>query len=633
MERENGEIIFLSPTPTSNSNSSPYDRERVAGGDLVRRVDRNGDGSIARSGDRGLHLHDIHHEELVALRYLLPVRGGDTQDRARNRSLDLLPARGSRCSRRGLSDTVGNGERDLLAVDDRLAVPLDLDAIGLAADGDRLGARLAGRLGSGLRKTASHRSLRRILEEEDALLLAGGCDEDILISDRKPRVFKHLLRNRTALLRVGVVHLEHRLLGDGRIGLRELARGHELGGLLDDLRIRFDRGLAEVAEDHLRIARRKLLELAEHDVLDRLLRVELRDRRDGSAEAAETDAVVHLRDHVIVLVHHVVVAEHLRVCRQRAARHRAPHDLRVHVHRLRREEVLLHRVLEAVLRLLDLVDVEVETIVGIAVKRVPHRDDVGLAGAAAHRGHREIETVRSAAERREVAGDAVAGRLVRMELNVHLVAEKLAGEHHRVVHGGRRRRAGRILERDAVEGNSRIHNLFQSIAVELRRVRALIVDPGRQTHHRDDDFVVETRVVDALARPLEVVDIVERVEVTDRAHAVLLEHLRVELDHVGALRLETDDVHSAGERLEVGFGSGLAERVHHVERIFLAVEVAALKTRSAACLEPPHAGVVALLHAGEEVFGEDTRADDRLEAVTERGEHELYILFSHLFTP
>ena len=143
--------------------------------------------------------------------------------------------------------------------------------------------------------------------------------------------------------------------------------------------------------------------------------------------------------------------------------------------------------------------------------------------------------------------------------------------------------------------------------------------------------MVEARVVDALAGPLEVVHVVQGVEVADRTHAMLLEHLSMELDHVRALRLETDDVHAAAEGLEVRLRRRLAELVHHVERILLAVEVAALEARAAARLEPPHAGGIRLLHAREEVLGENAGAHDGLEAVTERGEHELYILFSHLF--
>ena len=141
--------------------------------------------------------------------------------------------------------------------------------------------------------------------------------------------------------------------------------------------------------------------------------------------------------------------------------------------------------------------------------------------------------------------------------------------------------------------------------------------------------MVEPGVVDALSGPLQVVDVVERVEVADGRHAVLLEHLRVQLDHVARLRLESDDVDAARKSLEVRLGSRLAELVHHLERVLLAVEVAALEPRAAAGLEPADAGLVRFLDAGKEVFGENARADDGLEAVAERSEHEFYCFLGH----
>ena len=125
--------------------------------------------------------------------------------------------------------------------------------------------------------------------------------------------------------------------------------------------------------------------------------------------------------------------------------------------------------------------------------------------------------------------------------------------------------------------------------------------------------------MDALAGPLEVVDVVERIEVADRAHAVLLEHLRMELDHVARLAFKANDVHAARERLQIGLRRRLAELVHHVEGIFLTVEVAALEPGAAARLEPANASRVSLLHAWEEILGENSRTDHGLKSVTERG--------------
>ena len=218
-----------------------------------------------------------------------------------------------------------------------------------------------------------------------------------------------------------------------------------------------------------------------------------------------------------------------------------------------------------------------------------------------------------------------------MELDVDPCAEDFARELHRLVNGGGGGGAGGVLETDAVKGDASLLDEFKAPGVELGRVGALVVDAGGQAHHRHDDLVLEAGVVDALAGPLEVVDVVEGVEVADRGHAVLLEHVGMELDHVARLGLETDDVDAAGEGLEVRVRSGLAELVHHVEGVFLAVEVAGLEARAAASLEPADARVVCGLDGREEILGENACADDGLEAIAECGAHELDVFLCHGF--
>ena len=264
---------------------------------------------------------------------------------------------------------------------------------------------------------------------------------------------------------------------------------------------------------------------------------------------------------------------------------------------------------------------------------MPHRNDVGLASAAAHGSHRKVDTVSAALKSREIARNTVTSRLVRVELNVDLIAKKLTSELHRVVNGRGSRRTRSILKANAIERNTCVHDEFKTVAIELGSVGTLIVDSRRKTHHRNDDFVVKTGVMNALTGPLEVVDVVQSVEVADRAHAVLLEHIGVELDHIGGLALKTNDVNAARESLEVGFRSGLAESVHNIERIFLAVEVAALEARTAARFKPPYAGVISLFNARKEVLRKNARADNTLEAVTKRCEHVLNCFFSHFFIP
>jgi hypothetical protein len=76
-------------------------------------------------------------------------------------------------------------------------------------------------------------------------------------------------------------------------------------------------------------------------------------------------------------------------------------------------------------------------------------------------------------------------------------------------------------------------------------------------------------------------------------------------------------------------GQVSAELVHHVEGVFLAVEVAGLETGAAAGLEPADAGVVGGLDGRHEVSGEDAGPVDGLEAVAEGGAHELDLLGGH----
>ena len=68
--------------------------------------------------------------------------------------------------------------------------------------------------------------------------------------------------------------------------------------------------------------------------------------------------------------------------------------------------------------------------------------------------------------------------------------------------------------------------------------------------------MLEAGVDDALTAVDQIVDVVERVEVADRRHAVLLEQFGMQLDDVARLRFEPDDVHAAGERLQIGIRPG-----------------------------------------------------------------------------
>ena len=160
------------------------------------------------------------------------------------------------------------------------------------------------------------------------------------------------------------------------------------------------------------------------------------------------------------------------------------------------------------------------------------------------------------------------------------------------------------------------------------------MQPGGNSIRVTHDLVLQPGVDDALAAVDQVVDVVQRVEVADRRHAVLLEQLGVQLDDVAGLRIESDDVDAAGQRLQVRVRSGrLAKRVHHVERVFVAVEVQRLEARAAAGLEVADARVAGRFERGQKVLGEDAGSEDGLKAVPERRTHEvLTFFFDHRFS-
>ena len=182
-----------------------------------------------------------------------------------------------------------------------------------------------------------------------------------------------MFRDFATLVRIGVVDFQHRLFSGLEFKL--------LRGDFDDFGIGSDRRVAEIAKNHLAVARGDLLPLAEHDVVHCLLDVELRHRCDRSSEPAEAYRIVHLGDHVVVLVHHVVITQHLSVRREGAARHGGPDNFRAGSHCLGRGEVFGHSVFEHSLRLAELLYIDVDFKLA-AAQRMPERDHVGLARAA-----------------------------------------------------------------------------------------------------------------------------------------------------------------------------------------------------------------------------------------------------------
>ena len=111
---------------------------------------------------------------------------------------------------------------------------------------------------------------------------------------------------------------------------------------LDDFGVGLRRGAAEVSQDHLAIAVRDLFPGALGDIGEGLLEIELGDGRDRGAETAAFDDFAHGGDDLREEMQAVVVAHHLGVGREGAARHRRQGDAGVGLLGFRRQHVSAH---------------------------------------------------------------------------------------------------------------------------------------------------------------------------------------------------------------------------------------------------------------------------------------------------
>jgi len=262
---------------------------------------------------------------------------------------------------------------------------------------------------------------------------------------------------------------------------------------------------------------------------------------------------------------------------------------------------------------------------------MPHHEDVRLTSPARRGCHRQVDRVCSRIKGGHVPLHADAGRLVRVVVDERLAAENLAGPLDRLMHRTRHARSRRILEADRVERNVRSENAPQRLLIKVR-----IVSPrasGRQLHQRHTNLMLQPVLDDALPRVDEVVDIVQRVEVANGGHAMFFEQLGMQIDNVRRLRLQPDDVHASRERLQIRLRpGGLPELVHHVEGVFVAIEVQRLIPRPAPRLEVRDARIPRRLDRWDEVLGEHTCPVDRLKAVPEGRTHE-GDFFGHWWVP
>ncbi len=387
------------------------------------------------------------------------------------------------------------------------------------------------------------------------------------------------------------------------------------GGDFDDFGIRGGRRFAEVAEDHFAVTVGDLLPRSEHDVVKGLLEVELRHRRHGGAVAALDHDFAHRRNEFRIAVHQVVVAQHLGIGCERAARHGGERDQGFHLGGFRRHEIILQRVFQAFFQLDDLVVVDAQIVLG-AAESVPHGQDVRLAGAARDRSQGQVNLAGAAIESCAVGYYAATGGFMRVERHRDIMADQFPRHLDGIVDFLGAGSAGGVFETDGRERNARIQNLAQYGFVERG---GMAFASGGQFHHGNGDFMPEAGFVNAVAAVDEVFHVVQRVEVTDRGDAVFLQELGVKFDDVAGLGVKAYHVDAAGQGLQIGAGTGrLAEIIHHLERIFVGIEVCRLEQGAAAGFEMFDPRRCRFFHDRQEILGKYSGPKDGLEAIPKR---------------
>lgn len=516
-----------------------------------------------------------------------------------------------------------------------LAEGLNLHIPALVAKGDAVGACGAGLhvLGvhsrSGVRVLLRHADVAVALEEFDTLVaglrLEAAHDEDVFVCHREVVFFEELLCSRDARLENFFCALH------ARMSFLERTHAELVCCNLHEFRIRFARSLALVAEEHLAVAFGHLEPGVAASVLVQgvhvgLLEVELGNRRHGGSEATAADAFTHVLDNLREQVEGLVFAHHEGVGGKCATRHGAEDNVGRNLTCFRREVIVLeafdgdvvcfHELRNSVF-IDDAIFAEGEDVVG-ALQSVEHGEEVRLSRTAGKRLATHVDTVGATFDSGLVLGHTGTAGVVAVDAEFGFFTEELAGALEGFVNLGRVGRTGSVLEADGLERNAGVENVAEDAFVEVRVMGALTTE--RKFHHGDDDFVFQTGFGDALAGVDEVVHVVQGVEVTDAGHAVLLEHVGMELDHVARLRSESHNVDAAGKRLEASLRAHDAtEFVHHVECVFTAVLVKSLEASAATCFEVGDACMASSFDSRHEILHEHACAENRLESIAERG--------------
>ena len=136
----------------------------------------------------------------------------------------------------------------------------------------------------------------------------------------------------------------------------------------------------------------------------------------------------------------------------------------------------------------------------------------------------------------------------------------------------RSRRTRSILEAHRIVGNIRIENIPQGLLIKIRIVGA--GDTFREGHQRNAHLVLHPRIHDRLPGINQIVHIVQCIEIPDRRNPVLPEQFGVQTDNIPGLGTQAHHIHPPGEGLQIRIcPRGGAELIHHIEGVFITVEV------------------------------------------------------------
>ena len=194
--------------------------------------------------------------------------------------------------------------------------------------------------------------LRLTLQEPNSFFFACCGDKDILISDLEPLIFQHFFGRRDPFAWILIVQFQNRPSCRFQFQL--------LSCQFNDALIWRDGSLAKITKHHLSIRLRNLLPGPEHDVVKCLLKIELRDRRHGRPKSTFANHITHRHDDFGILIHDIVITQHLRIRRQGSTGHRAPRDQWFHGRCFRGKEVIAHAILENFFRLTDFFHINIK---------------------------------------------------------------------------------------------------------------------------------------------------------------------------------------------------------------------------------------------------------------------------------